>query len=340
MSQEGYVTGITVAHFVEGARRLGVDADRVLADCGVDPARDFRPDRQFPGGEYEELLAALVLASGDTLFGLHVGEQLMPGAYGMLGHMALGSPSVRESVQLLTQFQGLAGDMGRVELEPVAEGGMIFHWHMVHGNPVLRRHVTDNVMALTVRFVRLATGRPDARPVRLEVEYDFSSDAERAELEAAMGCAVMASRGRNLIELPAEVLDLPINRFDSGFVEMLAERAREQLAVFQQKEDVLASARRHLRELLYESYPRRQQVADRLGVSERTLDRRLADAGVSWQVLLDSTRQQLAREYLADRSLRIAEISRRLGFSDTRSFQRRFKKWTGMTPSSFRNRLA
>lgn len=229
--------------------------------------------------------------------------------------------------------------MGRVDLEDTPAGGMVFHWHMVHGNPVLRRHVTDNVMALMVAFFRIATGREALLAERVEVEYGFSSEAERDELSQALGSPVADGRGHNLIELSADALDLPINQFDSGFVQMLAEQAREQLAALRQKEDVLASARRHLRELLYETCPRRQQVAERLGVSERTLDRRLSEAGVSWQVLLDGTRQQLAREYLADPSLRIAEISRRLGFSDARSFQRRFKNWTGMTPSSFRERL-
>jgi len=82
--------------------------------------------------------------------------------------------------------------------------------------------------------------------------------------------------------------------------------------------------------------PRRDVVAGRLGISTRTLDRRLQSAGIGWQELLDGLRVQLAIEYLADQELTVTQIAQKLGFTEIRAFQRRFKTWTGMTPSTYR----
>jgi AraC-like DNA-binding protein len=84
--------------------------------------------------------------------------------------------------------------------------------------------------------------------------------------------------------------------------------------------------------------PRRELVASRLGISASTLDRRLKQADMTWQGLLDGLRAQLAIEYLSDPLLTVSDASAKLGFADLRAFQRRFKRWTGMTPSEFRTR--
>jgi len=78
------------------------------------------------------------------------------------------------------------------------------------------------------------------------------------------------------------------------------------------------------------------KVARALHQSTRTLQRRLADRGMSWQQLLDRTREQLARQYLRDPGLSLAEIGLLLGYSEQSAFTRAFRRWTGQTPQVFR----
>ena len=85
------------------------------------------------------------------------------------------------------------------------------------------------------------------------------------------------------------------------------------------------------------SLPRKETVAERLGMNVRTLHRRLADEQQSWQKLLDSVRLQQARHLLTTTSLPQADIAAALGYSDIRSFQRSFKRHTTMTPGQYRN---
>ena len=77
-------------------------------------------------------------------------------------------------------------------------------------------------------------------------------------------------------------------------------------------------------------------VAEDLGMTSRTLQRKLGQEGVSYQKLLDEVRQKMAEDYLRNSELAIPDIALRLGYSETTSFHRKFKAVTGKTPGEFR----
>jgi AraC-like DNA-binding protein len=80
-----------------------------------------------------------------------------------------------------------------------------------------------------------------------------------------------------------------------------------------------------------------EDVANRLAMSKRSLQRHLADEAISYQDVLNDTRQELASHYLARSTISPGEISFLIGFQDTNSFLRAFKAWTGVTPGEYRN---
>jgi AraC-like DNA-binding protein len=79
-----------------------------------------------------------------------------------------------------------------------------------------------------------------------------------------------------------------------------------------------------------------RQVAEALHVSVRSLQRKLADKGTSFAQLLEDTRRELARQYVSNSRLSVGEITYLLGFSDPANFTRAFRRWTGQSPSAFR----
>jgi AraC-like DNA-binding protein len=81
---------------------------------------------------------------------------------------------------------------------------------------------------------------------------------------------------------------------------------------------------------------RMDRVAASLGMSQRTLARRLADADTSFQAVLESVRQRLAERYLGQDELRIDDVAGLLGYSETSAFLTAFRRWTGTTPRRFR----
>src|SRR5262245_32761286 len=82
-----------------------------------------------------------------------------------------------------------------------------------------------------------------------------------------------------------------------------------------------------------------ERVADRLGVSRRTLQRRLRDCGAVFNDIVTNTRLELSSLYLGDASLTLTEVAFRLGYSDLSAFSRAFRRWTGRSPIRFRRDL-
>ena len=148
-------------------------------------------------------------------------------------------------------------------------------------------------------------------------------------------CPVYFGATTTGLELAPETLSLTLNEFGDESMRMAENLARQQLEQQQSGGDI-SQIRLQVHDLMRTSAPRRELVADRLNISVRTLDRRLAEAGLTWQSLLDSLRLQLAREYLANPGMTIREVAGKLGFADIRAFQRRFRVWTGTTPTEYR----
>jgi len=331
-----YVTGITLAHFLRGAERLGVKTGPIIAKHELESLAEAHPLTRYSGLLYEALLMDLLLASGDTLFGFRLGQRVIPGAYGVIGHLALGSTTIGAAIEVVAEYQGLVGNMGQLLVRKMPQGGQRVYWQMSHTNKAIRRHITENVLALSIQFLRLAVGRKEQTVSAVYLEHEPLSGELREQYEAFFACPIYYGSAKSYIEMSAEVCQLGINPYDSTIHDALKLQAEQQLQQVQQQEDLLGVVRQQLRHSLPSGASGRKQVAEQLGMSLRTLDRRLAEAGINWQQMLDSTRSRLAQEYLVTSSLSVEEISVRLGYTSARSLHRRFRQWTGFTPAAFR----
>jgi AraC-like DNA-binding protein len=103
--------------------------------------------------------------------------------------------------------------------------------------------------------------------------------------------------------------------------------------------DIVTRVKREVIEHLPSGTPSAQDIAKRLFVSTRTLNRKLSEENTNFRTLVLEVRRELAVKYLADKNMPLAEISYMLGFSDTSSFSRAFKKWTGDPPTIFRTNI-
>ena len=338
--RDHFISGVGLAQLYYGAERLGLPAAEILQRSGLDPATALQPMARVPTWQAEAFLQELLLTSQDELLGLHIGQQMMPAIFNTMTSLAFSSTSLREAINFTTKYQALiGGNSGGFHLEQMDNGNMVLTASMVTQQPVLRRHLMTNLILLGTSMVRFITGQPNLTACRVEMEHNPVNDEEQSILESIFLCPVTFGATNNLVELDAHTLDLPINVFNDQRLIQAEAAAQQQLAEVQREQDLAGQIRWLARDLMLSGLPRRKTVADRLNISLRTLDRRMAEHGLSWQELLDDTRSQLACDYLKITDMTVAEISQRLGFSDTRSFQRRFQQWTGLTPSKYRDAL-
>ena len=233
-------------------------------------------------------------------------------------------------------FQSLiSGNVGGFQIREDDET-VVLTLSIAHQNPILRRHITECIATLLAQIIRSVTGHPDLVAEEVCFGHEPYSAHARAVLEEMANSPVRWGVGSTYIVMHKRWTSLPLRSASADAKQMFEEHARRQLEELSKRDTLVTQIQWELKELIASGIPRRATVAERLNISERTLDRRLAGVGVTWQELLDNFRSQLAREYLRYPAMVIASIAERLGFVDIRSFQRRFKVWTGMSPSEYR----
>ncbi|MCG8673466.1 MAG: AraC family transcriptional regulator [Pseudomonadales bacterium] len=339
MTQEGfYVTGIALSQFVLGAESLGVDGKQILACCGL---RDehLNPTSRVPENQYEMLILQLALASKNDSFGADIGQQLMPPLYGSLMSLALSSPTLGEAFKNMSNYQALAsGNCGGVDYI-ITDTGAKFSISMTHHNPVVRIHVAECVLTMFCSLATLVSAKKDLTPEAIYLEHSPYSEFAKRHFEKIVQCPVHWNHEETYMQLGKVLHAYPIHGHGEEALRIAREFAQAQLDNIQAQTSIIETIKWHTRELMQSRSPRRETVAERLGISTSTLDRRLKEAGMNWQELLDNLRVQLAIEYLSNQELSVSEIADKLGFSEIRAFQRRFKRWTGMTPSNYRKEI-
>jgi len=135
----------------------------------------------------------------------------------------------------------------------------------------------------------------------------------------------------------ADCLDLPIKRSPAELQRFLAAAPANILVKYRDPQSLAIRIRHDLHALPAEQWPDTEALARNLSMSASTLRRRLADEGHSYQGLKDSVRKELAIHWLGEATLSFASIATRLGFADTSSFYKAFRKWTGSNPGHYRS---
>lgn len=313
-------------------RVLGIAPEAVLQGRALD--LDDREAR-IPESDAAALFNRAAALAGDEALGLHAGEQIRPGHYGVLGYVAMACATLGEALACQQRYQGLVLSIAAPELRPARDGGIEIAWSAV-AEPGYRQLAEFNLAAM-LSFVRWITGRP-LRPLGLDLIYPRPADTR--EQERVFGCPLRFSESEYRLRVPADWPALPLSQPDPamrGLMDRLAERQLQQLA---RSDDPVARARALIARQLGEGVPELGAVAGALHQSPRSLQRLLQEQGLSFTQLVDAVRRELAERYLAEQSLDLTDLAFLLGYSEQSAFQRAFKRWTGQTPGEYRRTLA
>jgi AraC-like DNA-binding protein len=269
----------------------------------------------------------------DDALGLHVGETIRPGHYGVLGYVAMNCDTLGEALSRLNRYQALVLDIGPMEVR-MGAGEIRLSWNPDSERPF--RQLAEFNLAGLVTFARWISGRQGA-PRRLEFNYPAPMDLN--EHRRIFACELRFDCPRYAIVLPEEWLRLPLIQPDPAMRELMLRLAEKQMLALSRGDDALAKARALVARHLSEGELTLEQLAAQLDMSARTLQRKLKDEGLGFTQLVDEVRQELAERYLADPNLDLNDLAFLLGFSEQSAFQRAFKRWKGESPGSYRKRL-
>lgn len=319
--------------------RRGVDRAKLLERVRLSPSLLAQRDQRIAASTYLELLGHGVRLTGDEQLGLHLGEAVRPGYYGVLGYLIMSCATLADALHRQARYAALVGNLGQVGLddEPPRAG---LEPQVAHSwQPLLaqqQRQLSEETLAGWVTFGHWISGL-DIPPT--EVRFQHPAPADTAEYQRIFRCPVLFEQADNALVFAKRLLATPLGQADAQVRLMLDAYADRLLGEIQQGHSVLDRARLELSRQLPEVGADLQQIAARLALSPRTLQRRLREAGLSFNQLVDETRQQLVLHYLRDPALELTEIAFLVGFSEPGSLARAFRRWTGQSPGEYRRCL-
>ncbi len=305
------------------AERLLQGNTRVLQD----------PDARLSEAECAALFDRAAIELQDEALGLHVGETIRPGHYGVLGYVAMNCDTLGEALLRLNRYQALVLDIGPMQIEAQA-GEVRLSWNPDSERPF--RQLAEFNLAGLITFARWISGRQDA-PRR--IEFNYPAPIDLGEHRRIFACELAFDQPRYAVTFPEGWLRQPLIQPDASMRELMLRLADRQMLSLARGTDALAKARTLIARRLSDGELTLEQVASGLEMSARTLQRKLKEAGLSYTQLVDSVRKGLAEQYLADTSLDLNDLAFLLGFSEQSAFQRAFKRWMGESPGAWRRRI-
>lgn len=332
----GYTSVPALLKYLRQAEHLGLDIDAALQTAGLTRAQLADNGQRLPSEAHERLLGYFCEHANDPLFGLHSARFVQPGSWSVLGYITMNCANLGEAMNRIMPYEKLVGDMGTSRIEP-GEGHVKLIWNCRHQATEIRRHMVENVLASWLLYARWIADF-DGSPQEVWFEHEQPAGTELAEYESLFGAPVHFGQPCSALLVPLQLLAFPLRQADANLLRTLEEHALAMMAELDDDEPLPLRVRNALRLLMKDGLPRKERVAERFEMTVRTLQRHLQQAGTSYQQILDELRQELAEHYLVHSDLPIQDIAQYLGFTESRSFHRSFKGWTGETPGEFRQR--
>lgn len=337
MTRENPDQHTCAAFWVKGVadtfRAEGLDINTLFDEAGLELAALNDPDARFPTEKLSLLWQLAVTHSGNPAIGLAKADVVKPGNFDVVGYAMMSSPDLLGILERAVRYVRILSDAAALTLTEDREGYRLVLELFGGSEPVPRQRFEFDLVTV-LAFCRWVTLR-DLRPLALELRFPPPADLQ--PYRDAFKCPFRFNSQANALLFARADVTLPL---PTAHPELSKEHDRVACEHLQRLDHAptCLRARALIVRRLPDGEPRRTDIASALGVSGRTLQRRLAAEGTSFQRLLDDTRRALAQHYLGRSDLSLADAAYLLGFGDHTSFVRAFKRWFGITPRRYRAR--
>jgi AraC-like DNA-binding protein len=310
----------------------GLDVGTLLRHAGLTPAQISKADVRFPVRCQVKFLNEVAARLKDDHLGLHLAQSIDLRELGLVYYVLASSQDLQTALTRLARYSGIHNEGVHIEVSP--RKGVTVSFEYVGVARLSDRHQLEFFVAILLRLCRQLTGR-HLRPAEVRLMHRRASHTK--ELATFFGCAVVFGAPADQVIFPLDVKRAPLAQADSYLNELLLGYCEETLA----KRRVGAGDWRSKVEnivvpLLPHGEATLENVAQRMGLSPRTLARRLAREGVSFLDVLQDLRLRLAQQYFGESDISITQVAWLLGYRGPSAFTHAFKRWTGRSPRQMR----
>lgn len=318
-------TGVLSQMLVEAERR-GIDVAAEVRRVGLKRADIDAWRVSVPGEPCIALWDRLVMLSGDPLLPLHAADSVPFGAFEVIDHLGAQVETVGAMWVMLARYFGIVNTIIRPRMQADPDGWCV-------DAPGIGGRTGEIFFAVTLGRLHILL-KERFRPMRVELAR--ARTGTEAITRRIFGPGLCYGQARTAVILSDAQFNQPIPTADPALRAILEEHARLLIRTVNQPTSLADAVGQELEGLLGHHDLSLARVAARLGMSARTLQRRLKADGEDFRAIRARTRQVVAERHLQQDALSVEELAFLLGYSDGTAFQRAFKGWTGLTIGQWR----
>jgi AraC-like DNA-binding protein len=326
-------TGFAARQTLAVLRKRNIEVAPLLRRAGLSEHDLENRQRRISANAQAKFLECAAEALGDSAFGLHLAQQANLREAGVLFYVTSAARTLGETLPLYERYCRIVNEAVRVKPLRI-QNGLIVEINFVGLSRHHFRHNAEFILAANLKGMRENVGR-NIRPIGVTFAHPRNSNLQ--EFERFFGCPVEYGSASDQWSFSNETLAVPLISGDPYLLQTLQpfcdQAARERNTA---AETLRSSVENEAQKLLPHGKANRQAVARALAMSERTLSRRLAEEGTSYEEIVEQLRRSLAFQYINAPSISVSQIAWLLGYEGATSFNHAFVRWTGRSPSSVR----
>ncbi|MEM1295767.1 MAG: AraC family transcriptional regulator [Verrucomicrobiota bacterium] len=320
---------------IRKAVQFGFDRELLLSRSNLSPAELSDPDTRIPREKLSRLWIAIEEEYKQPFFGIEVGKSVTLEDLGILGYAMRHSETLGHAMAKLEQFGKLLSDDVAITVE------------LGCGAPQIRldasiqliaiRHPIHCRLAIVVAIARELTS-PELSPRRIHIPELLTKDA--VDLSEFFQCQLTSGEQQAIVVFEEADWKRRIDDRDPKLESYLNDYANHLIEKRPDSDNLVAQIEFALSSNLAAGEPGLISIAKYLGMSVRSLQRRLTAAQTSYKQVLDDFRRTQALDFLSDRRYTIQEVAKYLGYHEPSGFYRAFHRWMGCTPNQYRDHQA
>ncbi|MFO0628918.1 MAG: AraC family transcriptional regulator [Polyangiales bacterium] len=320
---------------VMAAAHAGLDAVEAAALTGIDPERLADPEGRVLLERSYLVWDLTAERLGDPHFGLHAAESFHAMLFDAYDFATSSATTLRHGIESMQQHLPVQHEGASLDLRVARKEARVTV--RFHPEDRVSRQFTECCVALWMLRARALLARP-FRP--RQVCFRHGAPADVTVHRRVLDTAPVFSAAEDSVVFDASVLDAPLRTANPPLQRILSSYLGARGEAAPSEQPLEARVRAEITDVLRGATPTVTAVAARLGVSVRSLQRALGDAGTSFQALLDEARRELAVAWVSDPARPFKEVAMSLRFGQSTAFTRAFRRWTGRSPSAYRAEVA
>ncbi len=315
----------------EGLKEKGINVAKMLESQGINPLIAVDPGCFVSKKEMDSLFSHVFRIVDDPVFWIRKSKMIQPQSAGIVGYTAMSCDTLKEAYYRIARYKEICSG-SRMFFEERDTETSIFY-DIEEGSCFYSKYLIEIGIVSLICIGRWLCNK-DFSPLR--VNFKFSEPSYLSEYSTIFSSPIFFQQSYNEVVFKNDILDLKVVTANKKLFQTFTEHADRILEKLNTNASTTDSVKKTVRDLFKGEMPSIDKVARKMGLSRRTLQRRLKEEKTTFNTILENERKSLAIAYVGKSQLNIGEIAYLIGFLDLSSFYRAFKRWTGSAPQSYR----